>query len=434
MPKMKLTKTNIDRVRKVGAGTIMYFDTETKGFGLRATASGAASFIVQGTVAGQSKERRITIGSYGAWTVDDARRRAEQFKHMFEDGIDPVAARKAELATQVTLDEVCQAYTSRPGKLKASTAAEYKRHVEKVFAAWKDKPIASITRDMVQDRHREIVEKGLLGKKAAPASANSAFVTLRILFNFAMDEYRHSNGDPLIAHNPVRALKHHWAPTGDRTERYVPMDKVGAVWNLLQEARGNPKNFDGLAGIDLTLFLLLTGARRDEAAALTWDRVHIDHDQPGNSRWHLTDRKRGQPIWLPLSSQAVGLLAKRPRRELDDGTESPFVFPSVGKTGRIMDARSAMEKVSKVAGKHLSLHDLRRTFSNIAMRECRIEKFRTDLLTGHKPSKADVTATNYLDLTNLNWLHPEVQLVGDWVEQQGLIAAASNVVQLPQRA
>jgi integrase len=124
----------------------------------------------------------------------------------------------------------------------------------------------------------------------------------------------------------------------------------------------------------------------------------------------------------------------RPRLKLEDGTESPFVFPSWGKTGRIIDARSAMEMVGEVAGKHLSLHDLRRTFSNIAMRECRVEKFRTDLLTGHKPSKEDVTATNYLDLTNLGWLYPEAQQIGDWIVQQAAIAASRNVITLPQRA
>jgi len=432
MPKMKLTKTNIDRVRKPGTGTVIYVDTDTKGFGLRVTASGAASFIVQGTISGQKKEARITIGSYGAWTVDDARRRAEQYKHQFEDGIDPRDVRKVDEAMRVSLMDVCTAYTSRPGKLKASTAAEYKRHVEKVFAPWKDKPITSITREMVQERHREIVEKGLQGKKGAPASANAAFVTLRILINFAIDEYRRPDGEPLIVHNPVGALKHHWAPTGDRTERYIDKRKVGAVWNRLLEMRSNPKNRETLAGIDLTTFLLLTGARRDEAAALTWDRVHIDED-PTNSRWHLTERKRGQPIFLPLSSQAVALLKQRmpkPKAKESDPDPSPFVFPSWGKTGRIMDARGAMDVVSEIAGKHLSLHDLRRTFSNIAMRECRVEKFRTDLLTGHKPSKEDVTATNYLDLTNLSWLHPEVQMIGDWIEQQAAIAASKNVVQL----
>lgn len=434
MPKLKLTKTSIDRVRKPGSGTVIYFDTETKGFGLRVTASGAASFIVQGTVSGQSKEARLTIGSYGAWTVDDARRRAEEYKHQFEDGIDPRDVKKADEAAKVTLMDVCTAYTSRPGKLKASTAAEYKRHVEKVFTKWKDKPIASITREMVQERHREIVDNGLEGKKAAPASANAAFVTLRILINFAMDEYRRADGEPLIARNPVAALKHHWATLGTRTERYVDKRKIGAVWNKLHEMRGEVQGYEALASVDLTIFALLTGARRDEMATLRWANVNIDDHKPSNCWWRITNRKRGEDLQMPLSSQAVALLKSRPRLKLADDTESPFVFPSWGKTGRIMDARAPMEAVSEIAGKHLSLHDLRRSFTNYAMRECRIGKFETDMLTGHKPSQEDVTARNYLDLADLDWLTPHVQQIGDWIEQQGVIAAADNVVALPQRA
>lgn len=83
-----------------------------------------------------------------------------------------------------------------------------------------------------------------------------------------------------------------------------------------------------------------------------------------------------------------------------------------------------MELVSEVVGQHLSLHDLRRTFSNIAMREGLIEKFRTDLLTGHKPVQEDVTARNYLELARLDWLQPEVQRIADWIEAQAKVAAA----------
>lgn len=68
------------------------------------------------------------------------------------------------------------------------------------------------------------------------------------------------------------------------------------------------------------------------------------------------------------------------------------------------------------------------------MRECLIEKFRTDLLTGHKPAQEDVTARNYLDLARLEWLQPEVQKIGDWIELQARIAEAKakgeNVVPL----
>jgi integrase len=128
------------------------------------------------------------------------------------------------------------------------------------------------------------------------------------------------------------------------------------------------------------------------------------------------------------------LLKSRPRLKLEDGTDSKWVFPSWGKTGRIQDARAPMEAISEIAGKHLSLHDLRRSFTNYAMRECLIEKFRTDLLTGHKPASDDVTSRSYLDLARLDWLTREVQKVADWIEQQAAIAASKNVVQLAQRA
>ena len=435
MPQLKLTKANIDKVAKPGAKSdTLFWDTEIKGFGLRVTPTGKTTFIAQGRVNGVGGAVRVTVGPYGVFTPDQARDAAKQHLRNMELGVDPRDVKKQDEAMRVSLMDVCTAYTSRPGKLKASTAAEYKRHVEKMFTAWKDKPLTSITREMVQERHRELVEKGLEGKKGAPASANAAFVTLRILINFAMDEYRRADGEPLIARNPVDALKHHWAKLGTRTERYVDRRKIGEVWNKLHEMRGTVQGYEALASVDLTNFALLTGAGRDEMATLTWDRVNIDDNDPSNCWWHLDDRKRGDPIWLPLSSQAVALLKSRPRLKLEDGTESKFVFPSWGKAGRIMDARAPMEAVSEIAGKHLSLHDCRRSFTNYAMRECLIEKFRTDLLTGHKPSQEDTTARNYLDLAHLDWLQPDVQKVGDWIVQQAAIAASKNVVQLQQRA
>jgi integrase len=309
-----------------------------------------------------------------------------------------------------------------------------KRHVEKVFASWKDKPIVAIAEDDVRKRHREMVEKGLDGKRGAPASANASMVTLRILCNFASRQYRRGDGSPLLLRNPVEVLKDHWATLGSRTERYIDRRKVGEVWNALQAARENPKNRDALAGIDLTIFALLTGCRRDEGATLTWDRVNVDDHDPSNCWWHIDDRKRGDPIWLPLSSQAVALLKARRAvvdADIAEGKKvSEFVFPSWSKAGHIRDARAPMETISEIVGKHLSLHDLRRSFTNYAMRECLIEKFRTDLLTGHKPAQEDITARNYLDLARLDWLQPEVQKVGDWIEQQAAIAASKNVVPL----
>lgn len=428
----KITKTFVDKVAAPAEGYEMHWDDSVKGYGLRVSAQGKKVFMVMGRVLGKSIQ--FTLGPYGTLTEAKARERAQKVLQDMREGIDPRAVVKADAAAKVSLQDVLEAYVGRPGKMKDSTAREYRRHVEKTFAKWAPLPIASITRDMVKERHAALVKGGLEGKKAAPASANAAFVTLRILIRFAMDEYRQSDGSPLIRDNPVDALKHHWAKLGTRTERYIDRRKIGEVWNKLQEMRGEVQGYEALASVDLTIFALLTGARRDEMATLTWDRVHIDDHNPSECWWHLDDRKRGDPIWLPLSSQAVALLKSRPRLKLADGTESPFVFPSWGKTGRIMDARAPMVAIGEIAGKHLSLHDLRRSFTNYAMRECLIEKFRTDLLTGHKPSSDDVTARAYLDLAHLDWLQPDVQKVGDWIEQQAAIAASKNVVPLQRTA
>lgn len=424
----KITKTFVDKVAAPAEGYEVHWDDSVKGYGLRVSAQGKRVFIVMGRVLGKSIQ--FTLGPYGTLTEDAARKRAQKVLQDMREGIDPRAVVKADAAAKVTLQDVLEAYVGRPGKMKDSTAREYRRHVEKTFAKWASLPIASITRDMVKERHAALVKGGLEGKKAAPASANAAFVTLRILIRFAMDEYRQTDGKALISDNPVDALKHHWAKLGTRTERYIDKRKIGEVWNKLHAMRGEVQGYEALASVDLTIFGLLTGARRDEMATLTWDRVLIDDHTPSECRWRLDDRKRGEPIELPLSSQAVALLKSRPRLKLADGTESPFVFPSWGKSGRIMDARAPMETIGEIAGKRLSLHDLRRSFTNYAMRECRIGKFETDMLTGHKPAQEDVTASAYLDLTVLTWLHKEVQAVADWIEQQAAIAASKNVVPL----
>lgn len=437
---VKITKDFVDKVQPPVGTAKNHWDDKDKGYGLRVSPMGKKVYIVMGRVRGVGKPVSITIGP-SSMPESKAREEARTILYeKFRRGIDPREEMKAkqvkaaeEAVLQTTLGQVMESYVGRPGKLKASTAAEYRRHVEKTFAKWESLPIASITRDMVKERHAELVKGGLDGKKAAPASANAAFVTLRILIRFAMDEYRQADGTPLIRDNPVDALKHHWAKLGTRTERYIDRRKIGEVWNRLHAMRGEVQGYEALSSVDLTIFAILTGARRDEMATLMWANVNIDEEDPSNCWWNITDRKQGEDLQMPLSSQAVALLQLRPRQKLADGKDSPWVFPSWGKSGRIQDARAPMQTIGEIAGKHLSLHDLRRTFTNIAMRECLIEKFRTDLLTGHAPASDDVTSRSYLSLTKLDWLTPSVQTIGDWIEQQGLIAASKNVIPMAKR-
>jgi len=438
MPKLQLTKQQIDKVAKPRADTVIYVDLRTKGFGLRVTKTGAASFIVQGTVKGQSKERRVTIGTYGAWTVDDARRRAEEIMHQFEDGIDPVEQKKQDEAMKVTLRQVADAYFDRPGQpLRDSTKAEMNRHIDKVFAKWADKPIASITIDDCRQRHREMCKSGIDGRPA-PGQAQISLVTLRTLINFANRRYPRADGSPLIPVNPVKAMSHDNWKTFDPRTRHIELHHVGQAWYALDEMRLAPKNTDALAAIDVVRFLLLTGARRTEAAALTWDRVHFDEDAT-NCWWHLReqDNKTGNPIWLPLSSQAVALLKER-RKLADDAVKlgkpsTPFVFPSRSKVGHVTDARAPFETLRKAIGMDgLSSHDLRRTHVTVGFSACNVELFKMELLTNHVPE--GVTARHYLQTSRLQYLHPETQRISNHIEREGLVArekaTGGNVVAL----
>lgn len=433
MPKLKINKTNIDKVAKPGGTSDVLF-WDVNGFGLRVTPTGKAVFICQGRIAGTTTDVRLTIGVYSdALQPDAARKMADLYRHQLEQGIDPRELKKQQEAERVTLGDVAKAYLDRE-KLKPSTAKWISYFVDKVFADWKDKPITAITGAMVTKRHKEISEQGLKGKKTpkgAPASANSAMVNLRALLNFANRQYRRADGSLLIPHLPTEVMADRWNVEGDRTQRYIAFDKVGAVWNALHDARAKQNHRDTLSAIDVTIMNLLCGGRLMEMASLRWNQVFIDDSDPSKCYWHLIERKQGKPIKLPLSTQAVGILKDRLKDRVD---ENQFVFPSRGKNGHVGDPRSTLEMVSAVAGLHLSSHDLRRTFSNIAMRECLIEKFRVDILIGHKPSADDITARNYVDLTNLQWLYGEVQKIGSWIEQKGLIAASVNVVALAIRA
>ena len=408
MPKLKLTKQEIDKSAKPDTSEkpkdVLYWDTKDQGFGLRVTPTGKMTYVGQGRIPGHANSVRLTIGPHGRWTPDTARDEAKKLLRMMDTGIDPRAVAKKEAAQRVTLRDVADAY-KRDRPLKDSSKAEIERHVTTTFEAWLKKPLKDITREMVTKRFNEVKTKGTRGDEPAPAQANQSMAVLRALFNYAIREYREPDGSPVLTDNPVDVLYKKWAPLKPRTSR-VPDSKVGAVWSFLTKAREQAYNRDTLASIDLVMLLMLTGLRIGECSELTWDRVNLDEG------WiHIPDPKNSNPVWLPLSTQAVQLLTTRQRVK-----GSPFVFSSWGKAGHIKDPRDTMKKVSEVAGTKITPHDLRRTYTTIGIANCGIDLTRVELLTNHVPK--GVTARHYLETSHLQYLKPETQRISDWIEQQ----------------
>ncbi len=197
---VRLTKSYIDKLDAPQSGYDMHWDRTVKGYGLRVSREGKKTFIAMGRVKG--KLVQFTLGPYGVLTEDAARKRAQKVLQDMREGIDPRDVQKQDDAMKVTLQQVCDAYVARPGKLKASSKDTIERHVRTTFAAWAGKPIISITEDMCKARYREMLTKGLRGKGGAPGQANQAFSVLGALINYASRQYTrlyHEKQNPTLA-------------------------------------------------------------------------------------------------------------------------------------------------------------------------------------------------------------------------------------------
>ncbi|MGH8579538.1 MAG: Arm DNA-binding domain-containing protein [Gammaproteobacteria bacterium] len=97
----RITKTQLDHLEPPESGYALHWDSLIHGFGVRVTAAGAKSFILQTRI--HAKQKRITLGGYGALTVEQARRQARRLLGEIAAGHDPIAERKRKQLQSVTL-------------------------------------------------------------------------------------------------------------------------------------------------------------------------------------------------------------------------------------------------------------------------------------------------------------------------------------------
>jgi len=401
--KVKFTKALIEGLPLPEEGQVLLWDNELRGFGIRLTRT-TKTYILQARVNNKErKNRRVSIGRHDLMTLSDARKRARAILADMIKGIDP----SPEKNKAMTLRDFTDRYML-DRDLKENSIRDIEKHMKTSFADWVNKPVTEITRNMVDRRFDKLSQK-------SHAQANLAFRLLRGILNYASAE-RTVNDEPLLAENPVKVLseKKKWHRIEPRSGR-VPLDKIGLAWALIEKERHAPQQTAVSRTLaDMAGFLLLTGARWTEAAALTWDRVDLSE-----SWWHLPDPKNRHPVTFPLPSQIVEILMDRPRT-------SQFVFPGFDGTKYVNDGRAIMKKISEAAGVKLSAHDLRRTFRAVAG-ECGIEFFKCKLLLNHRLA-GDVTIHSYTETSDLRYLSKEIQRVADWIASQGRAEKTGNVL------
>ena len=309
---------------------MLVFDDEQRGLGVRVTAGGGKSFLVQYRHAGE--KRRMPLGSCGALSLAKARLAARQIVGAVAAGKDPAGERKAaaleakrEALTLAALIEQWEALhlkRKRPNYATAATAT-----LRRVFVKHLDTPAGSLDRAIVV----RALDALAANEKAPMAGATARYGSA--LFGWAI-----RRGS--VSVNPFERMP--IAPTV-RRERVLSDDEIRSVW----KATEGPGTFNAIVRA-----LLLTGQRREEVSGLTWREL-----DPGLTLWTLpaARSKNGKPHVVPISTQMDALLRSQPRVS---GTD--LVFPGArGVFSGWSKSKCRLDKDSGVTD--WTLHDIRRS-------------------------------------------------------------------------
>lgn len=326
MPVMKLTKRNIDAIKRPDRQE-EYRDPELKGFTLIAYASGRKQFTVRYRFNG--KRRSIKLGDYGAETPDSARKKASKLLADISNDVDPheVAQLKRDMPT---FNEWAKEYMAEAEK-RMKRPDQPKRYIDMAKERFGKKKLNAVTRADIQNQMKQLQKSGRTN-----AVANQYHARLRSCFAEAVSE-------GLIDKNPCAGIKRYPEP--------LPRSRTLTDKEMKKTLKAIDK-LDNQFAQTVFHMLIETGCRKSEALAAKWDDINF-----ADLIWRLPDTKSGHPQIIPLSKSIAAKLRLLPR------TDSPFLFPGTGKTGHLADVKKPWEIVREAAKiPDVRLHDVRRTF------------------------------------------------------------------------
>ena len=155
------------------------WDESLERFGLRVSWTSKKTWVV--LYRHHHRSRRMTLGSYPAMSLADARERARKALTAADDGLDP-AAQKFAAANAKTFTELCDEYMKRHAIPKKKTWKEDKRNIDHdLLPRWKHSIPAEITRGDVRAVVESVYDRG------AHVHANRVLALIRKIFNFAIE-------------------------------------------------------------------------------------------------------------------------------------------------------------------------------------------------------------------------------------------------------
>lgn len=353
MANAPITKRKVDAV-KPGERDQFLWDEDPKGFGLKVTPAGNRVYILQYRMGGrESRTRRFTIGKHGSpWTPETARAEAKRLLTLVRQGQDPAALerKRRDDAVNLAFESYALHFINRYAKANQPRSwAEAERVLKRDIApGLKGRPLPEISRGEIARLLENMAER-------APALAKYAHALLRKLFRWAVDR-----GDlalsPMVDMRPPATIA--------ARDRVLTDRELRAVW-LACDDMAEPFG-------PLVRFMIATGQRRGEVAAMAWEE--LDRDA---AVWTVPAErsKNGNAHSLPLNDAALAVLdalgAETRKRGLVFTTTGKTPVSGFSKAKRRLDekaleklraeAAAAGEKVKDVALPGWRYHDIRRT-------------------------------------------------------------------------
>jgi integrase len=325
-------------------GHRIHWDSEVGGFGVRVTAAGARSFILDYRVRGSGRQRRYTIGRVGGdsgWTVGAARKEASRLRRQVDEGGDPLGDLEAQREAPTMADLIERFRKEHLPRKRPSTAGDYenilRNHVEPHFG--KHAMVAAIEYEDIDSLHRKITKSG------AKYTANRAVAMLSKMFSLAMLwKMRDTNPAKGIERNPESKRK-----------RYLSGEELQRLLQALTA-------FSDQQTVNIIRVLLLTGCRRGEALSMRWADIDLQNGiwtKPGSETKQKTDHT------VPLSAPVRQLLSEIQTAQLKTRPALPeYVFPSTATKHRV-ELKNGWQVICKAANiQGLRVHDLRHSFAS----------------------------------------------------------------------
>lgn len=396
-------------------------DTKAPGLRVRVTAAGAKSYVFEAKLNRQTIRR--TIGDVRAWSIEEARTEANQLRVTLDAGNDPreldrqrqaerEAQKARELASAVTVLEVWQIYLKerRPywghknyhdHIAMAQAGGEPRKRMPGVKT--KPGPLAPLMPLQLADLTPALVESWAAKEaKTRPASTRLALRLLKAFVRWA------------AATPNLKGMVDPEAASGRKVREVAGREKVKADYLQREQL---PAWFEHIRQIQnpvITAYLqclLLTGARREELAALKWEDV--------NFKWQgltLNDKVEDSRA-VPLTPYVAHLMQSLPRR-------NQWVFSSpTSESGRLMEPSKAHRQACQAAGLELTLHGLRRSFKSLT-EWLEVPVGVVAQIMGHKPS---ATAEKHYTIRPLDLLRVHHEKIEAWIlEQAGVPFDAST--------